>query len=58
MIIAALLLSVLSFGDTTTIELQNGLNGYTGCEDSFNHTAYADTNHSTYGDLQIFNCIP
>ena len=54
----ALFFFQLSYGDTTAIILQNGLNGYSGCEDSYTFTESPDTNYSTYVDLQIFNCIP
>ena len=47
-----------SYSDTTTIILQNGLNGYSGCEDSYTATEFPDTNYSSSVDLQLFNCIP
>lgn len=47
-----------SFADTTTVVLQNGLGGYSGCEDSYNFTEKPDTNFSNYEKIQIFNCIP
>jgi hypothetical protein len=47
-----------SHGDTTAIILQNGLGGYSGCEDSYTTTEFPETNYSTSVDLQLFNCIP
>jgi len=47
-----------SHGDTTTIILQNGLNGYSGCEDSYTTTENPDVNFCTGVDLQLWNCIP
>lgn len=44
--------------DTTTIVLQNGLNGYNGCEDSYTFTEDPDANHCIEPDFHLFSCIP
>ncbi len=47
-----------SHADTTTVVLQNGLNGYRGCEDSYNFTEEPEVNHGTDIEAHTFNCIP
>lgn len=47
----------ISHADTTTIVLQNGLAGYSGCEDSHNYNQAPDSNISSSELLQLWNCI-
>ena len=43
---------------TSTVVLQNGVNGYNGCEDAYTFTEQVDSNFSNELNLLIFNCIP
>lgn len=52
-----LLLSQVSFADTSTVVLQNGLAGYSGCEDSHNYNQAPDSNISGSELLHLWNCI-
>jgi hypothetical protein len=44
--------------DTTTVTLQNGTQGYSGCEDTYNHCQYPTENNSESLNFLTWNCLP